>query len=79
MGDLSWRQKEVISDIPAGQLLCSLQLLRRSELAPKGTNSEVPAGEFCANGVRNSNMGFKSWSQGRVYQDLKKRISLCTA
>ena len=28
--------------VPAGQFLRSLQFLRRSELAPKGINSEVP-------------------------------------
>ena len=34
-GDPSWRQKEVNSKVPAGQLLRSVKFLRRSELAPK--------------------------------------------
>ena len=63
------------SEVPAGQFLCSVQFLRRSELAPKWINSEVSSWDFCANGVWNSNMDFKFWARGRVYQDLKKLIS----
>ena len=61
------------SEVPAGQFQ------RRSELAPKGINSEVLVGEFRPNKVWNSNLGFKFWARGRVFQDLKRRISLCTA
>ena len=43
-GDLSWRQKEINSEVPVGQFLRSVQFLRRSELAQKGNHSEAPAG-----------------------------------
>ena len=46
-GDPSWRQKEINSEVPAGQFLNSVQFLRRSELKPKESNSEVPAKDFC--------------------------------
>ena len=54
------------------------QSQRRYKLAPKGINSEVPTGEFCANKVWNSILGFKFWARVRVFQYLKRRISLCT-
>ena len=73
-GDTSWRQKELNSEVPAGQFQRSVQFLRRSELWPKGNISEVPAGYFRANGVLISNMGYKFWAQDRVYQDKKKKI-----
>ena len=47
----SWRQKEVNSKVPAGQFLFSAKFLRRSELAPKGINYEVLAGDFRVNRV----------------------------
>ena len=49
-GDTSWRQNEINSEVPEGQFLRSVQFLRISELAPKGNNSEVPAGEFAPAG-----------------------------
>ena len=55
------------------------QFQRRSKLAPKVIDSEVPSGGFCANRVWTSNVCFKLWAGGRVYQDLKRRISLWTA
>ena len=73
-GDPSWHQKEENSEVPAGHFLPCVQFLRGSELAPKGINYEVPAGDFRANGVWNSNMGFKFRARGRVYQDTKKQI-----
>ena len=57
----------------------NIQPQGRSKLAPKGSDSEVPTGEFYANEVWNSNLGLKFQARGIVFQDLKIRISLCTA
>ena len=47
-GYLIWRQRETNPEVPAVKLLRSVQFIRRYQLAPKGNNSKVPAGEFCA-------------------------------
>ena len=47
-------------------------------MAPKRSNSKVPMGEICVNEVWNSNLVLKFWARGRVFQDLRRRISLCT-
>ena len=49
-GDPNWSQKDINSKVPEGQFLHSVQFLRISKLAPKGNNSEVPAGDFRTNG-----------------------------
>ena len=67
------------SESPSTQILWSVQFPRRPKLSPKGINYEVPAAQLCANGVWNWNMILKLQVQGKIYQDTKKRISLCTA
>ena len=49
------------SEVPAGKLLRSLQFLHGSELAPIVIITEMPAGEFRANRVLNSNKKIKFW------------------
>ena len=71
--------KVINFEVPAGKFLRSLQFLRRYKLALRGIKSEVLVGEFCANVVLNSNVGFRFRARGRVYQDMKRQISLCTA
>ena len=52
MGDPSWIHKEVNSEVPAGKFLRSVQLIRRSKLAPKELIPRcqwdifAPAGQF---------------------------------
>ena len=48
--DPRWRQKEINSEVPAGQFLRGVQFLHRSELARKVNNSEDPAGDFAPAG-----------------------------
>ena len=49
-GYQSWRQKEINSKVPTRQFLHSVQIVCTTDLKPKGKNSEVPAGDFRANG-----------------------------
>ena len=42
--DLSWSQKEINAEVPEGNILHSVQFLRRSELSQKVNHSEAPAG-----------------------------------
>ena len=64
--------------MPAGKFLRNVKFLRRSECAPKVINSEVTTGAFCTDKVWNPNLDLKLWERGRVFQDLKRQISLCT-
>ena len=65
-GYLIWRQKETNPEVPAGQFLRSVQFIRRYQLAPKGNNSKVPAGEFCVSGKVLRSVRFLRRSKSRA-------------